>query len=209
MKVIKNLLKKESTLTIAMLVGTLSTFALASFTAFARSSEHVPNEILRLHILADSNSEEDQAFKYQLRDYVLENISPKLENSRDLDCAIERSNKLLPQIQSMTHEFAYSNSNNANNHEITTELVEMYFTTRRYGNITLPAGNYQALRIVIGSGEGDNWWCVMFPLLCVSAFTENPAHDVIEVPDCVAEASENTSQVKFALFEFFSGLFAR
>jgi stage II sporulation protein R len=87
------------------------------------------------------------------------------------------------------------------------EIAEIFFTTRRYDvggeSFTLPAGTYTALRIVIGEGQGDNWWCVMFPTLCLPAVTEPGVESAITVP----EKSGGSPQVRFAIFEFFSRMF--
>ena len=198
---------REHALTLAMIIGAIVSITIAGFAKFADECERVPDEVLRLHILAESNSKEDQAFKYELRDFILANFTQELGDCDSLESARIKSEELLPLIEKSAQNFAARS-------DITAEITRMYFPTRVYGSgaphnsLTLPAGNYTALRIVIGEGNGDNWWCVMFPLLCVSAVTDNTqAVDVISVPEPIKE--KDTPKVKFAVFELFAGIFKK
>jgi stage II sporulation protein R len=123
-----------------------------------------------------------------------------LQACDSLESAEQASRRLLPEIERMSRELARRFDYNA---EITAEITKMYFTTRVYENMTLPAGNYTALRITVGEGRGENWWCVMFPLLCVPAVSEQEAKTAINLPESVTESP----RVKFAVFELLSGLF--
>lgn len=151
----------------AILLGAAAAIVVSSFVSFAFESERVPDEVFRLHILANSDSEEDQMLKYALRDMILEdfnNIFEGCENAVDAASAAEK-NLLL--IEQKAQEFVKSQGYN---YTVKAEVTEMYFTTRVYGDtLTLPAGNYKALRILIGEGKGQNWWCLMFPPLCLPA----------------------------------------
>jgi stage II sporulation protein R len=204
-KTMKNLLRNHA-LTISMLVGTAAAVAIASFTAFAADSERITDEVLRLHIIAESNTDDDQAFKYVLRDYILQNFTLEFADAETLETARLRGVELLPEIEQAAQEFAYDNGVNS---RITAEITEMFFTTRSYGDytgsFTLPAGTYSALRIVIGDGNGDNWWCVMFPMLCLPAVTEigSQPSSTVTIPETIDERP----QVKFAIFEMFARWF--
>jgi len=204
-------LLKNHTLTLAMIIGAVTAVAISVFTAFAAESERISDEILRLHIIAESNCESDQEFKYGLRDHILENFAHELREFDSLDEAIQRSVELLPEIEETAQEFADEFVGNFNARlsfcappGISAEVAEMYFTTRIYGNMTLPAGNYTALRVTIGDGQGDNWWCVMFPLLCVPAVTDD---EVIAVSADISEIVDDSPRIKFAMFEFLAGFF--
>jgi stage II sporulation protein R len=186
-----------------MFIGTVVTIMVAGFTSFASECERLPDTVLRLHVLAESNSEEDQDFKYKVRDYILENFTQPLSESETLEEANQTATELLVEIESSVQ--AYTNRD-----DIKAEITEMYFPTRVYDTGTLPAGTYTALRITIGEGLGENWWCVMFPLLCLPAVTENQSEPqakqvlpAVSLPEKVTESPK----VKFALFEFFSGFF--
>ncbi|MCL1903178.1 MAG: stage II sporulation protein R [Oscillospiraceae bacterium] len=206
MKTYLSFLLKKHGLSIAMLTGAFAAIALAGFTTFAADCERLPEKVLRLHIIANSDSEEDQLFKYQLRDHILREYSPMLGGCDSLPEAKCVSEQLLPKIELAALSFADENDYKT---EIKTELTEMYFTTRVYEGFTLPAGNYTALRVTIGEGAGKNWWCVMFPPLCVPAvtddseFSKNAAIDAIHIP----ETGGDGTKIKFAVFEFLSGLF--
>jgi len=215
----KNIVKefiKVHGLTLAMLLGAVVSISVAGFTGFAKECERLPSEVLRLHILAQSDSEHDQHFKLQLRDYILEAFSPRLSQADTLEAAHQTALTLLPEIEAEANRFAELN---AYDYSISAEITQMYFTTRVYDNVTLPAGNYTALRIVIGDGAGENWWCVMFPMLCVPAVTEasESEFEEEEVNELEAnqellavnlpEAKTESPKVKFAIFEFFAGLF--
>ncbi|MCL2754742.1 MAG: stage II sporulation protein R [Oscillospiraceae bacterium] len=202
-------LQKHS-LTLALLAGIAATFAIAAFTAFARESERAPDEVLRLHVMAESNSDADQAFKLQVRDFVLANFALEFADTDSLSAARVQALELLPAMEQELNLFAREKGVES---EISVELTEMFFTTRSYtrefGGETLPAGTYSALRVIIGSGEGENWWCVMFPMLClpaVSSAEEPPAQSVIAPAPAPAENSPRP-QVKFAIFEALSRRF--
>lgn len=201
----RELLKKHG-LSIAMIIGTAATLAIAGFTSFAEECERIPDEVLRLHIIANSDSEEDQRFKYSLRDELLSTFSPELGGCDTLESAENASRKLLPEIERRACEFAAENGYPRD--DIKAEITQMYFTTRVYERFTLPAGNYTALRVTIGDGKGENWWCVMFPPLCVPAVVDNHAADAINFFQTAdnGDNSENTPKIKFALYEFLSGL---
>ncbi len=123
----------------------------------------ISGKLIRLHIVANSDSPEDQALKLKVRDEVIKNISPRLETLKDIEEVRTVINENLPYIETIaqgivdTQGMAYKVNAVLENHN---------FPTKIYGNLTLPAGTYQALNINIGKAEGKNWWCVMFPPLC-------------------------------------------
>ena len=107
--------------------------------------------------------------------------------------------RLLPDIEKSCCEYL---SQQGADYGARAELTEMYFTTREYENVTLPAGDYLALRITLGSGEGHNWWCVMFPPLCIPMASEPIDDDVIP-----GDFTSDRIEIKFAVFEFFRSIF--
>lgn len=126
-------------------------------------------KLIRFHVIANSDSAEDQALKLKVRDKVLEYISPKLKNSRNID----ESRKILKDNDEAIRKIAESViSKNSYKYGVKTELSYEKFPVKTYGNITLPQGEYEAYRIIIGSGSGQNWWCVMFPPLCFIDITK-------------------------------------
>lgn len=125
--------------------------------------EEISEKLIRFHVLANSNSEEDQALKMKVKDEVIKFITPKLENSE----SIEESREILKENNDEIIEIATKCIiDNGYNYSVKTTLGKENFPTKVYGNITLPQGEYEAFRILIGDAEGANWWCVMFPPLC-------------------------------------------
>ncbi len=190
---------KFTLLDIAMAAGTAAALILGSFTAFAEDCDSKPEEVLRLHILANSDSTEDQRLKYGLRDHMLTEFSRIFSDCDSLEQAeraADANTELMRQeAQEYIREQGYDYS-------VTCELEECYFTTRNYGSYILPAGDYTAVRFVIGEGEGKNWWCVMFPPLCLPAagefFTDEQSRNI---------ESDNIIEPRFALFEWLRSLF--
>ena len=168
------LVLKEHILTLAMLAGAAAAVLLGSFSVFAEQCEELPHKLFRLHILANSDSEEDQQLKYDLRDYLLEDMKEVFADCATAAEAREAAKSALPLITAKAQQFIYDKGYDQT---VTVSVENTYFTTRSYGSLVIPAGNYDALRIVIGEGEGHNWWCVMFPPLCLGAVEEYMAFD--------------------------------
>ncbi len=209
---------KERILTLSMLFGAAVAILFGSFSVFAKECEQMPDKLFRLHILANSDSEEDQQLKYALRDYLLTDMEEIFANCSSSEEAKEAAKKNLALITEKSQQFVYDKGYN---YTVTASVENVYFTTRQYGGFTAPAGNYDALRILIGEGEGHNWWCVMFPPLCLGAVEDyTAAHSDEELFLCKPRKnnglSEETSkrieqdqpiQIKFALFEWLEKLF--
>lgn len=123
-------------------------------------------ELIRLHVVAASDSAEDQALKLQVRDAVVDSLSRELANVTDVEQAKVYLQSQLPRIQNLAQQ-VLEKAGCSDRVQVSLELEE--FTKRIYDTFTLPAGLYDALRIVIGEGEGHNWWCVVFPSLCLPA----------------------------------------
>lgn len=188
---------KRATVDIIMAAGIAAALLLSGFRGFAAECERVQTEVLRLHIPANSDSEHDQEIKLRLRDYVLQQYGTRLSSENNIEQAIAQTEALLPEIEAECNEFL---ANEGVNYTAKAELTEMYFTTRTYEEVTLPAGTYTALRITLGSGEGQNWWCVMFPPLCIPTACAQPTK---QLPDVMVNEAENEGvKIEFALFEF-------
>ncbi|AZR73028.1 stage II sporulation protein R [Anoxybacter fermentans] len=122
------------------------------------------NNLLRLHILANSSSPEDQYLKRQVRNLILKETSGFFKDIPSLDRAVEVTSTNLPNLKRKIEDYLQSQGKN---YSVKLEIGRFEFPTRTYGNMTLPEGEYQALRVVLGKGEGNNWWCVLFPPLCL------------------------------------------
>lgn len=125
--------------------------------------------LIRFHVVANSDSEEDQAIKLQVRDAVLASLQSELENLGNVDMAKQYLQENLPKIQTIANETLNAVGFDG---EAVVTLCKETFETRYYDTFTLPAGVYESLRITIGEGAGKNWWCVSFPTLCIPATTE-------------------------------------
>lgn len=191
---------KISALNAAMVIGAAVSVLLSGFGGFADECEEIPERVLRLHIIAESDSEYDQSFKYELRDYLLSEFSSRLSDCANADEAREKAAALLPEITAKANAFA---TERGYPRAVTAEVVKSHFTTRVYENVTLPAGDYYALRVVIGDGAGRNWWCVMFPPLCLPACTsQNSGTDPYFSTAASAKIeSGGKIKVRFAVFE--------
>jgi stage II sporulation protein R len=133
--------------------------------------------LIRLHVVAHSDSPEDQEIKSNVRDKVLEYMQVQLNSSRDLEQTKYIINKNLDIISKIAEETV---ANQGKNYQVKAALGSYPFPTKSYGDVVLPAGNYQALRVVIGKGEGSNWWCVLFPPLCFVDVTHGTIPDSVK-----------------------------
>ena len=126
-------------------------------------------KVLRLHVVASSDTAADQALKLKVRDRVLETARPLLTESKN---AAEAEAVLTENLPALTEAAQREVRSRGCSDAVTVTLEDAWFPTRTYGTVALPAGTYRALRVVIGAGEGHNWWCVVFPSLCLPAVSE-------------------------------------
>ena len=137
--------------------------------ALAGDRQKLQNELIRLHVVAASDSEEDQAVKLRVRDAVLESLRAGLTEATDIDAARAYIESQLPRLESVANEVLAA----AGCSDLATVSLQVEeFAARVYDTFSLPAGLYDSLRITIGEGKGRNWWCVTFPTLCMPATTE-------------------------------------
>ena len=137
--------------------------------ALVLDRQKLRNELIRLHVVAASDSEEDQAIKLQVRDAVLESLQDGIENATDIEAAKAYIGSQLPKLESVANRVLAA----AGCGDVATVSLQVEeFAARVYDTFSLPAGLYDSLRITIGEGEGRNWWCVTFPSLCMPATTE-------------------------------------
>ena len=186
---------------IISLILSLSISIIYSSVSFAKTCEEIRNDVFRLHILANSDSDEDQQLKYKVRDYIIKQTADKL-NLTSKEQAIAWSQDNIDYIKQLALEEIHRNGYNYN---VEVNIEEIYFATRQYGHLTLPAGQYMALRIEIGEAKGKNWWCVLFPQLCIpSSLKSDEAGD--NFSDDQLEILQNGEKYKigFWLVELFS-----
>lgn len=199
---IKNFSTSSKLVFKSVLCGFIICFAL-SMTDFDAQSKEISNEVFRLHILANSDSEEDQNLKLSVRDKVQEfcrNIYGSAKTKEDAERIIKDK---LPEIIETAQNEVYRKGYD---YIVNGEIVNMYFTNRVYDNITLPAGDYDAVRLTIGEGRGHNWWCVMFPPICISA-----ADNTADISDVLSDeqtklVTDGGYEYKFKIYEVYQDL---
>lgn len=149
-------------------IGSLMCAALGCgilYTRQARLQQEISEKVLRFHVLANSDSEADQNLKLAVRDAVGSYMQKKLTGVEDLEECEQIVNGNLDEIQEVAAETI---AQNGYDYDVTAELEYTSFPVKSYGSYTFPAGEYEALRVVIGEGKGHNWWCVMYPNMCFS-----------------------------------------
>lgn len=149
------------------------------------------DNIFRLHILANSDSEEDQALKLKVRDRIIEYMETLAYNISDKAEVIELSKAHEAYFKQIAENVIRENGYN---YPINIEFGNFYFPTKHYGNISLPAGNYDALKIEIGDANGQNWWCSLFPPLCFVSVSSGVVDEEGE-----EYLKENLSDEEFAI----------
>ncbi|MDF2883467.1 MAG: stage sporulation protein [Clostridiaceae bacterium] len=148
---------------ICLLISVLVIFSLFYRNNKVISQSELSDKLIRFHIIANSDTVEDQALKLKIRDKVLAYISPKLSKSKSIDesrTIIKNNDNEIKKIAAQVVK------SNGYNYSINSSFIRENFPIKTYGNITLPQGNYEAYKIMIGEAKGQNWWCVMFPPLC-------------------------------------------
>ena len=165
-------------------------------------SNNIANGVFRLHVIANSDSPEDQNLKYIVRDELIKYMNTLAKDCNSKQEVIEIAKKTI--------------KDNGFNYNVTVEIGNFDFPTKTYGDITLPAGTYDSLKIKIGKSEGQNWWCVMFPPLCFVDVTTGivPEESKKEMKEAMPEeeysliSNTNNSEVnfKFKLIEFFENI---
>ena len=168
--------------------------ALCSFFPFAAACGQLPRDVVRLHVVANSNGAEDQAVKLLVRDAVLEEAARWYQGAGSME---EASSQLCTHLQSIAGAARQVLGEQGVGYSATAQMTEMYFPTRDYGDFRLPAGRYRTLRITLGEGAGKNWWCVVFPSLCLPAATQEEA--LLTLPEGERQVVEGGQDVQVKL----------
>lgn len=158
-------MKLSQKIRLSVVIGIILSMVL-SIVGFASDCEDIRQSVLRLHVIAASDTDADQALKLKVRDAVLTAGADIFDGSVNVDNAVE---KLTPRLHELESAAEKTVRENGCDYDVDVTLSREFFNTRTYEDITLPAGKYLAVRVVIDEGQGQNWWCVMFPSLCLSA----------------------------------------
>ena len=184
---------------------------ICAFSYAENVSTDIANSVFRLHVIANSDSKEDQDLKYKVRDSLLKYMKEICTNCKNKDEAIalvtEHQEEFKQIAMQTIHDEGYS-------YNVKISIGNFEFSTKDYGDISLPAGYYDALRVEIGEARGQNWWCVMFPPLCFVDVTSGvvPEESKEQLEDNLSEeeyalVSDNSDvkiQFKFKILEFFN-----
>ncbi len=175
-----------------------------SFLPFEQECRSISDRVLRIHILADSDSELDQSLKLKVRDGILSYTDGLYSNVSSKAQAVELTKQNLDGIKAVAEEVL---KDNGCNKSVDAQVCEMSFNTRYYGEITMPSGNYTALRVTIGSGNGKNWWCVMYPSLCLYTSGEtNTLEEELSEKQYEVITDTPKYKFKFKILEYFDFL---
>lgn len=176
--------KVRKNIEIGVLFGLICAIVL-SFARFEVRCDELRENILRLHIIANSDSEADQSLKLAVRDEILKSSTDIFKDCRDISSACNIAETQLDLIADKANSVI---KQNGFNYTAVATVDDAYFETRQYDDFTLPAGTYKSLIVNLGEGKGKNWWCVVFPCVCV------PTADDAELSDSVSEGAAQTAQ---------------
>ena len=197
MNIIYEQIKKDKKIIIISIIcGIIITFSAAVKAYANRVSSEISDAVIRFHVLANSDEEFDQNLKLKVRDEILLYLNNDISSHRDEITAV---------AESVIEEEGY-------NYSVHTELSNEHYPVRYYGNAVFPEGVYKSLRVIIGEGEGHNWWCVMYPPLCLNGESlEYADTDLLKSVltedgyDVVVLSSDNiVPEMKFKVVEWFS-----
>jgi stage II sporulation protein R len=160
------------TYVILLSIATILNLYMPKTEAVADEAIVIPNEAIRLRILANSDSEADQALKRKVRDAVNERITTWVEELTSIEEARSLIQSRLPEIKQIAEEVVEKEQSTQ---EVKVEFAKVQFPTKLYGQFLYPAGEYEAILITLGEGKGANWWCVLFPPLCFLDFSNGVA----------------------------------
>ena len=174
-------------------------------------SNNISEAVFRLHVIANSDSNEDQSLKLKVRDSLLKYMNELCSNCYTKEEAISIANKYKEKFQEIAEQTI---AQNGYNYPVKININNFYFPTKDYGDIALPAGYYDALRVEIGEAKGQNWWCVMFPSLCFvdisSGVVDDEAKENLEENlekesyTIISDNKKTNMNFKFKIIEFFA-----
>ena len=180
------------------------------------ASEDYKDKLIRFHVIANSDSDEDQNLKLKVRDAIIDYLQPKLLESESIEESESIIKKEYSELEKISKNIILENGYN---YDIQVGIDYSEFPTKQYSNVILPAGEYKALRIIIGEGKGKNWWCVMFPPLCfvdeqkgiIDKDTDDKLREVLteEEYELISQKTSkqmNRVQIKFKIAEIIQNI---
>lgn len=197
----KTLLRIEISLLIALIIcGVLN------INAFSQQCESIRTKMLRMHVIANSNTQEDQELKLKVRDAVLTAGKEVFDGSVT---STEAKAKIEPHIEYLENVALKTIKSEGVDYNVQITVENEYFNTRTYDNkVTLPAGNYNAIKVIIGEGKGQNWWCVMFPPMCLpTSVAECEISDVLTEDETEIVTETEKYKFRFKIVEIIEEIF--
>lgn len=174
--------------------------------SFDSQCDDIRQNVLRLHVIANSDSARDQELKCTVRDELLKSGTFAVGTSQNKHQAQKAIENNLSSLQHKAQQKVYDCGFG---YDVKVETGKSYFPTKQYDDITLPAGYYDAVKVIIGQGQGQNWWCVMFPCLCIPAATKNEINleDILEEEQMKIVKKNEKYEVRFWLVEKYYEIF--
>ena len=209
-----NKIKKSKFFPIIIIIISLFAFIFVSAMSYTNAVfNNISDSVFRLHVIANSDSEEDQNLKYLVRDAVISYMNIICKDTNSKEEAIKIANNHKNEFYNIARQVI---TENGYDYSVKIEIGNFKFPTKNYGDISLPSGIYDALKIEIGEAKGQNWWCVMFPPLCfvdvtsgvVPEESKNIMEDNLSSEEYVLISNTNSADVKlkFKLIEIFKSL---
>lgn len=187
-----------------VLIACIISIACSCVFSFGEECSFIRENTLRLHILANSDSPADQALKLKIRDAVLSHSGELFSGCDTRQKMVSAAQEQLSDIQRIAEQTAMHNGYDL---PVTVSVTDMFFETRRYDNVLLPAGTYTAVRIELGEAAGKNWWCVLYPPLCVSAAQTGFTEEEAQISDSLLQQEELPRyRVRLAVVEWWESL---
>ena len=178
-----------------------------NISAFSYRCSEIRSNVIRLHIIANSDAEADQDIKLKVRDAILQESASIFDGSVNIENAAD---KIIPELEHIENIANKVIEINKRNYKAEASLVYEYFDTRTYNDsVTLPAGKYLALKVELGEAEGKNWWCVMFPSLCLPAAEKSGyenINQVFENDELSIIQDKSKYEVRFKIIELLESL---
>lgn len=199
---------------IIVLLFLLTLFTFVSALSYVRAvSQDIADSVFRLHVIANSDSKQDQDLKLKVRDELLKYMNNLAENCSSKEEVIQLAKENQDKFKQIAEQTI---TENGFSYSVSVEIGDSDFPTKTYGDISLPAGTYDALKVKIGEAKGQNWWCVMFPPLCFVDVSSGivPDESKEELKEnlndeeyaVISETDDNKINFKFKLIEFFQNL---
>ncbi len=181
---------------------------LLSIISFGASCGEIRQDVLRMHVIANSDSAEDQAVKLKVRDAVLEAGEDLFDGTLTAEGAEQVLDSDIERLQNAAQNVL---TENGFDYGVRVEIGKDYFNTRTYdGEVTLPAGEYEAVRVILGEGKGQNWWCVMFPPMCLpAAEADTEISDVLTQNEEDVVKSNPKYEARFKIVELFENFYRK